>query len=119
MRVSPRILVVLNEFANFASVIDTRTDAVIGEFQTDFYAQDLIFNANGTRLYLTDRFGDQVRAFAIGAGPWFTQIAAIRMGANDLDRTNPRDLALSADAPSYTWRTRAVRSLKWRIAVTS
>jgi hypothetical protein len=63
-------------------------------------------------LYLTDRFGDQVRAFAIGAGPSFTQIAAIRTGANDLDRTNPRDLALSADAPSYTWRTRsATRSL--------
>jgi DNA-binding beta-propeller fold protein YncE len=73
-------VVLLNEFANFASVIDTRTDAVIGEFQTDFYAQDLIFNANGTRLYLTDRFGDQVRAFAIGAGPSFTQIAAIRTG---------------------------------------
>jgi hypothetical protein len=91
-------VVVLNEFANFASVIDTRTDAVIGEFQTDFYAQDLIFNANGTPLY-PDRFGDQVRAFAIGAGPSFTQIAAIRTGAND--RPRPRASAISSRYGSH------------------
>jgi DNA-binding beta-propeller fold protein YncE len=90
-------VVVANEYANFASVVDTGNDAVIGEFKTGFYGEDLIFNANGTRLYLTDRFKDEVHAFAITAGPTFTELAEIPTGSNVLDRTNPRDLALSAD----------------------
>ena len=89
--------VVTNEYANFASVIDTATDRVIGEFNTGFYGEDVIFNAAGTRLYITDRFKDQVRAFAIAPGPSFTQLAEIPTGLTDLDRTNPRDLSLSAD----------------------
>ena len=90
-------LVVLNEYANFASVIDTATDRVIGELSTGFYGEDLAFNAEGTRLYVTDRFKDQVRAFRVDPGPFFTQIAEIPTGATDLDRANPRDLALASD----------------------
>ena len=89
--------VVANQYANFASIIETGNDAVMGQFETGFYGEDLVFNANGTRLYLTDRFVDQVRAFRIGPGPTFTQIAAIPTGETDLDRSNPRDLAISAD----------------------
>jgi DNA-binding beta-propeller fold protein YncE len=96
--ISPRpYAVVVNQYANFASVIDTTTDAVIGTFETGFYSEDLLFNAAGTRLYITDRFNDQVRAFRIDPGPAFTQIAEIPTGANDLDRANPRDLSISAD----------------------
>ena len=90
-------VVVVNQYANFATVLDTGNDAVIGHFATDFYAEDLVFNAQGTRLYTTDRFKDQVRAFAITAGPTFTPIGEIPTGLNDLDRSNPRDLAISAD----------------------
>jgi DNA-binding beta-propeller fold protein YncE len=90
-------VVVLNEYADFATVIDTGTDAVIGEFLADFYGEELIFNAAGTRLYITDRLNDQVRAFRIDPGPRFTQIATIPTGSTDLDRTNPKDLALSAN----------------------
>src|SRR5262249_10851304 len=43
-------VVVTNEYANFASVIDTGNDSVIGEFNSGFYGEDLIFNADGTRL---------------------------------------------------------------------
>jgi len=89
--------VVLNMYANFASVIDTGNDTVLGQFETDFYGEKVIFNANGTRLYTTDRFKDQVRAFRIDPGPVFTQIAEIPTGATDLERANPRDLDLSAD----------------------
>jgi len=89
--------VVLNQYANFASVLDTATDRVIGELWTGFYAEDLAFNADGTRLYVTDRFKDQVRAFRVDPGPFFTEIAEIPTGTTDLDRANPRDLALSAD----------------------
>src|SRR5262249_15627351 len=90
-------LVVMNEYANFASVIDTATDGVIGEFQTGFYGEDLTFNKTGTRLYATDRFKDAVHVFDISPGPFFTQVAEIATGTTDLERANPRDLALSAD----------------------
>ncbi|HET9623915.1 MAG TPA: YncE family protein [Kofleriaceae bacterium] len=90
-------VVVLNQYGNFASIIDTATDTVTGELETDFYAEDLVFNATGTRLYITDRFNHQVRAFRVDAGPTFTPIATIPTGTNDLDRSHPRDLDLSAD----------------------
>jgi DNA-binding beta-propeller fold protein YncE len=90
-------VVVLNMFGNFASVIDTATDTVIGEFETGFYGEKVIFNQDGTRLYITDRFKDQVRAFRIDPGPFFTEIAEIPTGTTDLERANPRDLDLSAD----------------------
>jgi DNA-binding beta-propeller fold protein YncE len=96
--ISPRpYVVVANQYANFASVIDTGNDAVIGTFETGFYGEDLVFNSTGTRLYLTDRFKDQVRAFRIDPGPSFTQIDEIPVGATDLDRSNPRDLDISAN----------------------
>src|SRR5262249_37473188 len=78
--------VVLHQYGNFASVIDTRTDAVIGEFENGFYGDDLLFNQAGTRLYVTDRFKDEVRAFRIDPGPRFTQIAEIPTGTTDLER---------------------------------
>lgn len=90
-------VVVLNQYANFASVIDTQSDNVIGQFETGFYGEKLIFNRDGTRLYVTDRFKDEVRAFRVDPGPFFTQIAEIPTGKTDLERTNPRDLDLSAD----------------------
>ena len=70
---------------------------MIATFETGFYGEDLIFNRAGTRLYITDRFNDQVRAFRIDPGPAITQIAEIPTGATDLDRANPRDLSISAD----------------------
>ncbi|HEV2914744.1 MAG TPA: YncE family protein [Pyrinomonadaceae bacterium] len=90
-------LVVLNQYGNFASVIDTATDAVIGEFETGFYAEKLIFNRTGTRLYLTDRFNDTVRAYRVDPGPFFTFMGEIPTGTSALERSNPRDLDLSAD----------------------
>lgn len=90
-------VVALNMFGNFGSVIDTTTDSVIGEFETDFYGEKVVFNRTGTRMYITDRFKDQVRAFRIDPGPSFTQLAEIPTGTTDLERANPRDLDLSAD----------------------
>ena len=89
--------VVLNQYGNFASVVDTASDRVVGEFETGFYGEKALFSRDGTRLYVTDRFKDQVRAFRVDPGPSFTEIAAIPTGASDLERTNPRDLALSDD----------------------
>ena len=89
--------VVLNQYANFASVIDTTTDSVIGNFETGFYGEKAVFNATGTRLYVTDRFKDSVHVFRVDNGPFFTQIAEVPTGNTALDRANPRDLALSAN----------------------
>jgi DNA-binding beta-propeller fold protein YncE/mono/diheme cytochrome c family protein len=90
-------VVVLNQYGNFASVIDASTDLVVGEFETGFYAEKAVFNRAGTRLYITDRYKDAVRAFRIDEGPRFTQIALIPTGNTQLERTNPRDLDISAD----------------------
>jgi DNA-binding beta-propeller fold protein YncE/mono/diheme cytochrome c family protein len=90
-------VVVLNQYANFASVIDAATDTVAGEFETGFYGEELVFNREGTRLYITDRYKDAVRAFRVDPGPRFTQIAIIPTGATALERTNPRDLDISTD----------------------
>jgi DNA-binding beta-propeller fold protein YncE len=90
-------VVVLNMFGNFASVIDTATDNIIGEFETGFYGEKVIFNQDGTRLYVTDRFKDQVRAFRVDPGPFFTEIALIPTGNTTLERANPRDLDISSD----------------------
>ncbi|HEX8115736.1 MAG TPA: YncE family protein, partial [Pyrinomonadaceae bacterium] len=90
-------VVVLNQYGNFASVIDASTDSVVGEFETGFYGEKLVFNKTGTRLYITDRYKDAVRAFRIDPGPTFTQIALIPTGNTQLERTNPRDLDISAD----------------------
>ncbi|HEX8097340.1 MAG TPA: beta-propeller fold lactonase family protein, partial [Pyrinomonadaceae bacterium] len=90
-------VVVLNQYGNFASVIDTATDNVVGEFETGFYGEKLVFNSAGTRLYVTDRFKDEVRVFRVDRGPTFTQIAEIPTGTTALERSNPRDLDLSAD----------------------
>ncbi len=89
--------VVLNQYANFASVIDTTNDSVLGTFETGFYGEKALFNATGTRLYVTDRFKDAVHVFRVDAGPFFTQIAEVPTGNTELERTNPRDLDLSAD----------------------
>ena len=89
--------VVLNQYANFGSVIDTTNDSVLGNFETGFYGEKALFNANGTRLYITDRFKDAVHVFRVDPGPFFTQIAEVSTGNTDLDRANPRDLDLSAD----------------------
>ena len=94
---SRRYLVVVHHYANYATLVDTATESVFGFFQTGFYGEDLVFNASGTRLYVSDRFNDAVRVYAISAGPTFQQIALVPTGRNDLERTNPRDLALSAD----------------------
>jgi hypothetical protein len=90
-------VVVLNEFANFGTVIDAATDAFVGQFETGFYAEGLLFNTAGTRLYVTDRFNDAVKVFKVDPGPFFTLMATVPTGTTDLDRTNPRNLALSAD----------------------
>ncbi|HEV7904625.1 MAG TPA: DUF4214 domain-containing protein [Pyrinomonadaceae bacterium] len=90
-------LVVLNQYGNFATIVNTTTDEVVGEFETGFYGEKLIFNANGTRLYITDRFKDIVRAFRVEPGPFFVPIAEIPTGSTDLERANPRDLDISAD----------------------
>jgi DNA-binding beta-propeller fold protein YncE len=89
--------VVLNQYGNFATVIDTATDKILGDFSVGTYAEKARFNATGTRLYVTDRYKDEVRVFRIDAGPRFTQIAEIPTGSSELERTNPRDLDLSAD----------------------
>jgi DNA-binding beta-propeller fold protein YncE len=51
--------VVLNQYGNFATVIDTATDKILGDFSIGSYAEKVRFNPTGTRLYVTDRYKDE------------------------------------------------------------
>lgn len=55
-----RFLVVVNEFSNYLSVIDTRTDENVGQIPLDYYGQGLVFTRDGSRAYVAIRYLDQV-----------------------------------------------------------
>ncbi|MCY9864944.1 hypothetical protein OTK49_20730 [Vibrio coralliirubri] len=55
-----RHLVVTNEFSNYMSVIDTKTDKVTADIPLDFYAQDIEFSDDGKRAWVAVRYLDQV-----------------------------------------------------------
>lgn len=90
-------VVVLNQYGNFATILDTVSDTIIGDFRSGFYGEKVLFNRDGTRLYITDRHKDTVHIFRVEAGPFFTEIANVPTGKTDLERANPRDLDFSAD----------------------
>jgi len=60
MHPAGRFLLVTNRFSNFATVIDTRTDAVVSEVPTDFYCQGVAFDKQGRTAYVANRYLDQV-----------------------------------------------------------
>src|SRR4051794_4903883 len=66
--------VVINQYSNFATVINTSNDTILGDFSIGTFAEKARFNATGTRLYVTDRYKDEVRVFRVDRGPKFTQI---------------------------------------------
>jgi hypothetical protein len=55
-----RFLVVINEFSNYATVIDTTRDEVSGEIPLDYYCQGIVFTKDGTTAYVANRYLDQV-----------------------------------------------------------
>ena len=68
------------------------TTRCIGDFLNGLLRRESSLQCHGTRLYITDRFKDEVRAFRVDPGPKFTQIAEIPTGTTELERANPRDL---------------------------
>jgi hypothetical protein len=59
--------VVANQYANFASIIDTGTDAVIGQFETGFYGEDLVSMA--TARACTSLIGLSIKCARSGSVP--------------------------------------------------
>ncbi len=53
-------LLVINRFSNFGIVLDTRTDEVVEEVPLDFYCQDGVYSPSGDKLFLANRYLDQV-----------------------------------------------------------
>lgn len=62
-----RFLVVTNRLSSFASIIDTRLDAVVAELPLDAYMQGMAFSADGETAYMTNRYLDQVFIVDIAA----------------------------------------------------
>ena len=63
-----RHLVVTNELSNYASVIDTHTDAVMAEWELDYYCHGIAFAPDGTRAYVANSYLDQVLVVNIANG---------------------------------------------------
>ncbi len=53
-------LIVINQFSNYASVINTKTDAVTNEIPLDFYCRQILFNQKGTKAYVSNRYLNQI-----------------------------------------------------------
>jgi DNA-binding beta-propeller fold protein YncE len=54
------VAVVLSQFSPLAAVIDLEAAEVTSTLRVGYYAQDLVFDTTGGRLYVADRAGDSV-----------------------------------------------------------
>ena len=99
-----RLLVVLNRFSNYASVIDTERGRVTNSIPLDFYAIEAAFTPDGAWLFVTNRAADAVQVLEVGADGG--ELRVLRRHPDIPVGTNPRDLAMSADG-----RTLAVAAL--------
>ena len=94
------MLVVMNRFSNWLSVIDADSHKEIDRIPSDFYATEAVFSPDGDTLYVTNRWLDQVRIWGVDDRDRFLELGSLFVG------TNPRDIAISQDG-----RTLAVANL--------
>ncbi len=59
-----RYLVVTNELSNYVTVIDTLEDQAVGNIPLDYYAQGLVFSADGKTAWVAIRYLNQVLVLA-------------------------------------------------------
>ena len=78
-----RFLVVTNRFSNFASVIDTRADAVVSEIPLDFYCEAVEFDETGRMAYVTNRYLDQVFVVELQTGGGLLRARMLERGGAD------------------------------------
>lgn len=85
------LLVVMNRFSNFATLIDTDTDEVLELLPTDYYATEAAFSPDGEELWVTNRWRDAVAVWPMRQSPDSCDVASVSVGSN------PRDVAISDD----------------------
>ena len=88
------LLLVLNRYSNFASVIDPASDTVVQRPPVDFYGVEAAFTPDGSRLAITNRWRDEVQLWSVvarGEGLVLKDPRAVSVGSN------PRDLAVYED----------------------
>ena len=90
------LLVVLNRFSNFVSVIDTAQLEVVQSLPTDFYATEAVWSPDGRRLYITNRWRDAVEIWDVSVDDGKLDVTARRPSVVAVG-SNPRDLAINAD----------------------
>ncbi|MCC6738356.1 MAG: hypothetical protein IT452_04875 [Planctomycetia bacterium] len=78
-----RFLLVTSRLSNFASVIDTKTDAVVSEIPLDFYAMGIAFAPDGKTAWIADRYLDQVLVLDIQAEDATFRAAMREVGGMD------------------------------------
>lgn len=120
-----RWLVVFNRFSNFATVVDTWTEAT-HRLPVDFYTGDGVFGPDGSELWVTNRWRDAIGVLDIDA----TSAGLTTRGVEWIDGPfNPRDIAISDDARWIAVGTatgleasvieRRSRTEKWRLPLGS
>ncbi len=101
---SQKFLVVTQRYSDHAVVLDASTDAEVARIPVPFYTEEVLFNANGSRLWLANRWKDSVLwwdvrvqdgEFAVTATNYGDRAADQSMGIPVSD--NPGRLALSGD----------------------
>lgn len=96
------LLLVLNRFSNWASVIDVGSRRVVEEIPTDFYAIEAAFSPDGREVWVTNRAKDEVQVWDLDPGP---RTLGVTSRQSVPVASNPRDVAVSPDG-----RTVAVAS---------
>jgi DNA-binding beta-propeller fold protein YncE len=88
------LAVVLSSFSPLAAVVDTGTLQVTSKLEVGYYAEALVFSADGSRMFFTSRASDELIELSVtrsGSALLAGERRAVRAGVN------PTAIALSAD----------------------
>jgi hypothetical protein len=90
------VVVAVNRYSNYLSVIDAQADVRVHSPGVDFYARDVAFSPDGDRMYVSNRWHDAVSIYEVERREAGIEITTrdepgISTGAN------PTELAVSPD----------------------
>lgn len=89
-----KFAVVLSQFSTYAAVINIENQKLVGTIEVGYYAEDLVFSADGSSMFVTNRAQDSVQKWdvrSVGGTLVGTLVSETPAG------TNPNALTLSSD----------------------
>jgi len=86
--------IVLSHLSPYAAVVDIGDARVTGRIRVGYYAQELVFSADGSTMYVTNRADDVVQMWSLGG---LGGSISATMDTSSPAGVNPAALALSPD----------------------